>query len=75
MTQLNTDRDARSPGAVHHICGCAGDMVQLVVGTRLSVHLPADAPEEFWAATPLDAWTCVSCGKTELFARNPSIFR
>ena len=74
MTRLNIDEDATPYGTVHHICACSGSMVSLAVGTRLSVHLPGDGPEEYWAATPLDAWTCVSCGKTEFFARNPSIF-
>ena len=54
--------------------GCAGIMVPLTVGTRLSVHLPGDTPEAYWTATPLDAYTCTDCGRTELFARNPQIF-
>ncbi|HEX9855993.1 MAG TPA: hypothetical protein VGC47_11835 [Acidimicrobiia bacterium] len=54
---------------------CSGDMVKLEIGTRLSVHMPGDTPEAYWTATPLDSWTCTDCGKTDLFARNPRIFK
>jgi hypothetical protein len=56
-------------------CGCGGSTIRLEVDGRLSVHLPGNSPEACWTATPLDSWTCVDCGRTEFFARNPSVFR
>lgn len=75
MPKVNVNGAAAAAVVVARSCECNGTMVPLVVGTRLSVHQPAEAPEAYWTATPLDAWTCTDCGRTELFARNPRIFK
>jgi hypothetical protein len=75
MDAININEEFAASEIAWRSCGCGGSMVELVVGTRLSVHERIDAPEEFWPATPLDAWTCLDCGRTDLFARSPGIFR
>lgn len=53
-----------------HTCHCGGSMIRLEVESRLSVHLPGDSSAALWTMTPLDSFTCTTCGRTEFFARN-----
>ncbi len=53
-------------------CHCEGRMVLSALSTNLSVRPAGDSSSDYWSSTKLDAYTCVDCGRTELFAENPS---
>lgn len=53
-------------------CGsCAGGLVPTDVDTNLHVRLRGEGTDVAWSTTPLHAWTCLACGRTELFAEDP----
>lgn len=54
---------------------CTGAMTRVEVSTNLTAHLPGNTPDAYWTATTLDSWMCLACGKTELYARNPAVFK
>jgi hypothetical protein len=58
-----------------HTCACGGTMIRLEVESRLSVHLPGDSSAALWTMTPLDGFTCTTCGRTEFFARSVRHFQ
>jgi hypothetical protein len=53
-------------------CVCSGRMVRSALSTNLSVRHVGESSADYWSMSPLDAFTCVDCGRTELFAEDPS---
>lgn len=53
-------------------CHCEGRMVQSALSTNLTVRHVGNSSSDYWSTSKLDAFTCVECGRTELFAENPS---
>jgi len=54
-------------------CNCDGRMVQSALCTGLSVRHPGETRAAYWSSSPLEAFTCIVCGRTELFAQNPGL--
>ena len=52
-------------------CHCKGRMVRSALSTNLSVRHVGESSADYWSASKLDAFTCVECGRTELFAQDP----
>lgn len=53
-------------------CGsCDGGLVPTEVDTQLYVRLSGEGTDAAWTTTPLQAWTCLTCGRTELLAEEP----
>ena len=53
-------------------CYCEGRMVRSALSTNLSVRHAGESSSDYWSSSKLDSYTCVDCGRTELFAENPS---
>ena len=53
-------------------CYCEGQMVRAALSTNLTVRHVGESSVDYWSTSKLDAYTCVDCGRTELFAQNPS---
>lgn len=53
-------------------CYCNGRMVRSALSTNLSVRHVGESSSDYWSTSRLDSFTCVDCGRTELFAENPS---
>ena len=49
---------------------CDAGMVPSEIQTRFQVRSRNGSA---WDTTPLETWSCRSCGKTELFARDPDV--
>ena len=52
-------------------CYCSGKMVRSALSTNLSVRHIGESSADYWAMSRLESFTCVSCGRTELFAEDP----
>ncbi len=63
--------DRVSKLSVKH-CYCGGQMVRSALSTNLSVRHVGESSAYYWSASRLDAFTCVACGRTELYAEDPS---
>lgn len=53
-------------------CYCNGRMVRSALSTKLSVRHVGESSADYWSSSSLDSFTCTECGRTELFAQNPS---
>ena len=53
-------------------CYCTGQMVRSALSTNLSVRHVGESSADYWSTSKLDAFTCTNCGRTELFAEDPS---
>jgi hypothetical protein len=53
-------------------CHCGGRMVRSALSANLSVRHVGESSADYWSMSPLDAFTCVDCGRTEFFAEDPS---
>ncbi len=53
-------------------CYCEGRMVRSALSTNLSVRHVGESSADYWSSSRLDSYTCVDCGRTELFAENPA---
>ena len=53
-------------------CYCNGRMVRSALSTNLTIRHVGESSADYWSTSKLDAFTCVDCGRTELFAENPS---
>lgn len=54
-------------------CYCEGQMVRSALSTNLSVRHVGESSADYWSSSKLDAFTCIACGRTELFAENPNM--
>ncbi len=50
---------------------CEGQLVPTRVETQLFVRRRGDTSRATWSTTHLDAWTCLNCGRTDLYAAEP----
>ncbi len=50
---------------------CEGRLIPTRVDTQLLVRRREDATGAAWSTTQLDAWTCLGCGRTDLYAAEP----
>ena len=64
--------DQRVTELVTKQCYCEGQMVRSALSTNLSVRHVGESSAAYWSSSELDSFTCVVCGRTELFAQNPS---
>jgi hypothetical protein len=64
---------AQSPtNAQAMVCsGWDGELVATQVDTQLCVRLRGDDSGSRWTTTQLDAWSCLGCGCTDLYAAEP----
>lgn len=53
-------------------CYCEGQMVRSALSTNLSVRHVGESSADYWSSSKLNTFTCTACGRTELFAENPS---
>jgi hypothetical protein len=53
-------------------CHCSGQMVRSALSTNISVRHVGESSADYWSMSRLDAFTCVDCGRTDLFAEDPS---
>ncbi len=51
--------------------GCAGELIPTQVESKLFVRQRGDTSGAAWTVSALAAWTCLSCGRTELYACEP----
>ncbi len=51
--------------------GRDGELVATQVDTQLFVRLRGDDSGSRWTTTQLDGWTCLGCGRTDLYAAEP----
>ncbi len=50
---------------------CEGRLIPTQVETQLFVRRRGDTSGATWSTTHLDSWTCLNCGRTDLYAAEP----
>ncbi len=61
----------RVTGLATKQCYCEGQMVRSALSTSLTVRHVGESSADYWSSSLLDTYTCLDCGRTELFAQNP----
>jgi hypothetical protein len=73
QVEITMTLSAQNPANAQAIVcsGCDGELVATQVDTQLFVRLRGDDSGSRWTTTQLDAWTCLGCGRTDLYAAEP----
>lgn len=66
----NTDEDR--PPSPPTCASCDGSLIPTQVESKLYVRKRGDSSGSAWSTTALEAWTCLGCGRTDLFACEPN---
>ncbi|MFQ5517407.1 MAG: hypothetical protein ACE5E8_07515 [Acidimicrobiia bacterium] len=68
--------DAASQQAATPLAGrcsdCAGRLIATQVEPQLYVRRRGSTSGDTWSTTQLEAWTCLGCGRTDLYAAEPA---
>ena len=67
-TKNPADAEAPSPP---RCSACASRLIPTEVETQLYVRRRGDTSGAAWSATRLEGWTCLGCGRTDLYAVEP----
>lgn len=62
---------SEEPRSAERCSSCDGRLVPTRVEPHVYVRRRGETSGATWSTTPLDAWTCLTCGRTDLYAAAP----